>query len=275
MSDTDGTRTFPVIPLDDAVVLPGMVVPLDLSDAETRAAVDAASASASGRQGAPSGKPEVLLVPRLTGTYANVGVIGVVEELLGRCSGKPLHRRGGAPDLVVLGIGAAHPPLPRAALWVEAVAQDEPPITGRTRELAKEYKELAISILQHREAWQVVDVVQAITDPSALADTAGYAPYLSEEKKVELLETASVDGRLEKLLAWGREHLAELDVAETIRKDVQDGMDKQQREFRRAASWPRSARSWPSSTARRPPRRRTTASASRPPTSPTRSARRP
>ena len=228
MSDTDGTRTFPVIPLDDAVVLPGMVVPLDLSDAETRAAVDAASASASGRQGAPSGKPEVLLVPRLTGTYANVGVIGVVEQT-GRMSGS------GRMVAVVrgtrrarIGVGTTGP---GAALWVEAVAQDEPPITGRTRELAKEYKELAISILQHREAWQVVDVVQAITDPSALADTAGYAPYLSEEKKVELLETASVDGRLEKLLAWGREHLAELDVAETIRKDVQDGMDKQQREF--------------------------------------------
>ena len=31
--------------------------------------------------------------------------------------------------------------------------------------------------------------------------------------------------------AWSREHLAELDVAETIRKDVQEGMDKQQREF--------------------------------------------
>jgi ATP-dependent Lon protease len=33
------------------------------------------------------------------------------------------------------------------------------------------------------------------------------------------------------LVTWSREHLAELDVAETIRKDVQEGMDKQQREF--------------------------------------------
>src|SRR5690348_9827691 len=84
MSDTDGTRTFPVIPLDDAVVLPGMVVPLDLSDAETRAALDAATGA--GRQAAASGKPEVLLVARLTGAYANVGVIAVVEQT-GRMSG--------------------------------------------------------------------------------------------------------------------------------------------------------------------------------------------
>ncbi|HZF91953.1 LON peptidase substrate-binding domain-containing protein, partial [Streptomyces sp.] len=37
--------TLPVLPLDDEVVLPGMVVPLDLSDADVRAAVEAAQAA--------------------------------------------------------------------------------------------------------------------------------------------------------------------------------------------------------------------------------------
>ncbi|WP_158687813.1 LON peptidase substrate-binding domain-containing protein, partial [Streptomyces sp. HCCB10043] len=37
---------LPVLPLDDEVVLPGMVVPLDLSDTEVRAAVEAAQAAA-------------------------------------------------------------------------------------------------------------------------------------------------------------------------------------------------------------------------------------
>jgi ATP-dependent Lon protease len=36
------TLTLPVLPLDDEVVLPGMVVPIELSDAEVRGAVDAA-----------------------------------------------------------------------------------------------------------------------------------------------------------------------------------------------------------------------------------------
>ena len=49
--------------------------------------------------------------------------------------------------------------------------------------------------------------------------------------EAELLETADVVQRLELAIGWAREHLAELDVAETIRKDVQEGMDKQQREF--------------------------------------------
>ena len=60
---------------------------------------------------------------------------------------------------------------------------------------------------------------------------AGYAPYLSNEQKLWLLETLDVEQRLAKLVEWGREHLAELDVAERIRSDVHDGMEKSQREF--------------------------------------------
>ena len=220
---TGATKAFPVIPLDDAVVLPGMVVPLDLSDSETRAAVDAAANGPT-----RGGKQQVLLVPRLDGTYAKSGVVAIIEQT-GRMAGsgrmvavvRGTHR-------ATIGVGTTGP---GAALWVEAIVLEEPPITSRTRELAKEYKDLAIDILQHREAFQVVDMVQQISDPSQLADSAGYAPYLKAVQKVELLETLSVDERLEKLLTWGREHLVELDVSETIRKDVEDGMEKQQREF--------------------------------------------
>jgi ATP-dependent Lon protease len=64
-----------------------------------------------------------------------------------------------------------------------------------------------------------------------LADTAGYAPYLTDEQKRELLETPDVEARLHLVLGWAREHLAELEVSEKIRDDVRDGMDKRQREF--------------------------------------------
>jgi ATP-dependent Lon protease len=97
--------------------------------------------------------------------------------------------------------------------------------------LAKEYKALATTILQKRGAWQVVDQVNQIDDPSVLADSSGYTPWLTTAQKVELLEAADPAERLARLVEWSREHLAELDVAETIRKDVQEGMDKQQREF--------------------------------------------
>ena len=73
--------------------------------------------------------------------------------------------------------------------------------------------------------------MQQLTDPSAIADTAGYAPYLSAEQKRQLLETPDVEQRLTQVIEWAREHLAEIEVAEKIRDDVRDGMEKSQREF--------------------------------------------
>jgi hypothetical protein len=78
---------------------------------------------------------------------------------------------------------------PGAALWVEVTEVDTPAATERVRTLAGEYRGVVISILQQRGAWQLIDSVQSITDPSLLADSAGYAPYLSLAQKVELLET--------------------------------------------------------------------------------------
>ena len=86
-------------------------------------------------------------------------------------------------------------------------------------------------VLQRRNAWQVVDTVQPVNDPSELADLAGYASYLSAEQKRELLETPEVEQRLHLVIEWAREHLAELEVSEKIRDDVRDGMEKSQREF--------------------------------------------
>jgi len=77
-------------------------------------------------------------------------------------------------------------------------------------ELSREYKNVVVSILQQRGAWQVIDSVQRISEPGELTDMAGYAPYLSNEQKLWLLETADVEQRLAKLIEWSREHLAEL-----------------------------------------------------------------
>jgi ATP-dependent Lon protease len=122
---------------------------------------------------------------------------------------------------------------PGAALWVEVtdVTEVTASPTDEVRKLAGEYRGVVISILQQRGAWQVIDSVQSITDPSLLADAAGYAPYLSLAQKVELLETVDVEARLRRLLEWSRAHLAEQEVAERIRTGVREGMDKAQREF--------------------------------------------
>uniref|UniRef100_UPI003C7BD4D8 endopeptidase La n=1 Tax=unclassified Streptomyces TaxID=2593676 RepID=UPI003C7BD4D8 len=228
-SDASRTSTpidLPVLPLDDEVVLPGMVVPLDLSDAEVRAAVEAAQAVA--RPG--GGKPEVLLVPRIDGNYTGTGVLGTVEQV-GRLSDGDPGALIRARDRVRIGAGTSGP---GNALWVEGTRIDVPvpdPLPGSAAELAKEYKALATSWLKKRGAWQVVDRVQQIDDISALADNSGYSPFLTTAQKVQLLETADAVARLKLAIQWLGEHLAEQDVAESIAKDVQEGVDKQQREF--------------------------------------------
>ncbi len=211
------TQQLPVLPLADVVVLPHMVVPVTLDDAERQAAIDAANAG---------GENQVLVVPRLDGKYAPVGVVATIEQL-----GK---LPGGEPAAVLRAVSRARVGSgvtgPGSALWVEADIITQ--VTdGEMSELAREYKNVVVSILQQRGAWQVIDSVQRISEPDELADMAGYAPYLSLEQKLWLLETVDVEQRLAKLVEWGREHLAELDVAERIRSDVHEGMEKSQREF--------------------------------------------
>jgi ATP-dependent Lon protease len=216
------TLSLPVLPLDDSVVLPTMVVPLDISGPEARAAIEAAQVSATGDD-----NPRVLLVPRVDGKYSAVGTLGVVEQTGRLPSGEPAAVVRGL-SRVRVGVGTVGP---GAALWVNGTEVTEPDATPHAHELAREYRGIAAAILQKRGAWQVLDVLQRISDPSALADSAGYASYLTQAQRTELLETADPEQRLTKLIGWARDHLAELDVAATIENDVREGMEKQQREF--------------------------------------------
>jgi ATP-dependent Lon protease len=208
---------LPVLPLVDDVLLPGLVVPVTL-DGDTQAAVDAAQASAGSR---------LLAVPRLDGVYSAFGVLATLQQVGRLPSGEPVAIVR-ATGRVRIGTGI---PGAGAALWVEATTVDNSPTTDRTPELAAEYKKLVISVLQSRGNWQTIDSVQRMTNPSALADLAGYAPYLDARQKLELLETADVDARLERLVEWVRAQIADMQVSEKIQDDVREGMEKSQREF--------------------------------------------
>ena len=225
------TLTLPVLPVDDEVVLPGMVVPLETSQPEVGAAIDAArmpSRQVPGMGMRSETKARVLLVPRLPDRgLAGVGTLAVVEQV-GRLP-------GGQPGAVVRGtarvkIGSGTTG-PGAALWVEGTVIEETNLGPRADELAQQYKTLITSMLQQRGAWQVIDAIQQLTDASAIADRAGYSSYLSTEQKLQLLETADLVQRLELVIGWAKDQLAEMDVAESIRKDVSEGMEKQQKEF--------------------------------------------
>ncbi|HEY3647065.1 MAG TPA: LON peptidase substrate-binding domain-containing protein, partial [Streptosporangiaceae bacterium] len=223
------TLTLPVLPLDDEVVLPGMVVPLETSQPEVGAAIDAARMPSRQVPGMRSEtKARVLVVPRLADRgLAGVGTLAVVEQV-GRLP-------GGQPGAVVRGIArvkiGSGTTGPGAGLWVEGTVIEETNLGPQADELAQQYKTLITSMLQQRGAWQVIDAIQQLTDASAIADRAGYSSYLSTTQKLQLLETADLVQRLELVIGWAKDQLAELEVAESIRKDVSEGMEKQQKEF--------------------------------------------
>jgi ATP-dependent Lon protease len=211
------TKSVPVLFVTDTIVLPGMVVPIALDDA-ARAAIDAAQASESG---------QLLIAPRLEDRYPSHGVIAKILQV-GRIA-------GGGTAAVVRGERRAHIGAgatgPGAALWVEVTEAPDAPVTDEVKALAAEYKKLLLAMLQRREAWQIVDHVNSLTDPSALADTSGYASYLTNVEKRQLLETVDVAERLRVLIDWTSSHLAEVEVNDKIAEDVREGMEKTQKEF--------------------------------------------
>src|SRR5437867_2441729 len=197
-----------IIPLDETVVFPGMPVTVS---------VDVGS------------DDRVLLVPMQHNTYARVGVVAEVSERV-RLAG-----RGLAVSLVAL-----HRAIPGGAagdedgvLRVDYEDRPDPtPAASLTRELEREYRAVVDEILELRgDDGRIRAFVRSITDAGALADTAGYSPDLNFGQKLQLLETFDVVERLELAVQFQRERLAELQVRKRIRDDVEDGAQKQQREY--------------------------------------------
>jgi ATP-dependent Lon protease len=211
-------HVLPLLPLTTGVVLPGMVVTLTLETDEAHAAAEAA---------ASTDDALLLLVPRVDGTYARVGTVAKIEELG--------QTRGGVEALVIRGISRSvvgvGVPGTGEAVWVQSDPVDEPEPTVRARELAREYRAVIENIVEARGVPQVAEFLRGIDDPGQIADTSGYSPDLSFERKVEVLETVDVEARLELVTGWAKETLAEIELKDKIRTDVSEGMEKRQREF--------------------------------------------
>ena len=209
--------TLPLLPLKSGVMLPGMVFTMALESAEARAAADAAT-SAGGR---------LVLVPHIDGRYASVGTVSeIVErgELAGGLGAVVV--RGDRRAIIGTGV-----PGTGEALWVEVELVDEEPATPGAIELAREYRAVIENILIGRGERLVAAQLREVTEPGRLADLAGYSPDLTLAQKVEVLETLGVEERLTLVLGWARDTLADLTLRERIKSDVEEGMERTQREF--------------------------------------------
>src|SRR6476619_6528415 len=199
--------SLPLVPLDDAVVFPGMPVTIPAISGNDR---------------------RVLLIPRRGVGYARVGVVAEVTK------------RHTIRGTAVMSLDALFRGAPGIAhgdqdgvLRVEVHEHpDVAPPQELTADLEREYRAVVEEILELRgDDGRISAFVRSITEPGALADTAGYSPDLNNEQKLELLETLDVRERLEVSIRFQRERLAEMQVRRRIREDVEEGAAKQQREY--------------------------------------------
>src|SRR5438445_2749948 len=120
------TRKLPVLPLTQAVVLPQMSATIPTESEDARTAVTAAL----------EGESLLLLLPKVDGRYATVGVIAKIEE------------KGNLPDgtevVAVQGrmravLGEVTPEV--GLLWAEVTPSPDPKSwSARASELAHEYR---------------------------------------------------------------------------------------------------------------------------------------
>src|ERR1700736_3749728 len=197
-----------LIPLDDTVVFPNMGITLTMDVGDDGRCVP---------------------VPRHENEFLEVGTIAEVSERI--------RLPGGGHAVAISGehralIGAAQTGA-NGELRVEVDERhDEVPVDKRTRELEREYRAIVEEILELRgDDGRIAAHVRAIAEPGTLADFTGYSPSLTYEQKVELLRTLDVTERLELAVKLQRESMAELQVRKRIREDVQEGAEKQQREY--------------------------------------------
>jgi ATP-dependent Lon protease len=197
-----------LVPLEDIVVFPNMNVTLtvDVGDEE-----------------------RVLLVPKHEDEYAKVGTVAEVTDRIRLPGGglavalNGLHR----------GVAGAATSDAQGRLFVDVEERpDGESADGSIRELEREYRATVEEILELRgDDGRIAAFVRSISEPGALADTAGYSPDLTFEQKMHLLETVDVRGRLELALELQRERLALMQVRRRIQEDVESGVEKQQREY--------------------------------------------
>lgn len=201
-------RDLLLIPLDDVVVFPTMTVTLPVDVAE---------------------ESEVLLVPRHGSEYASVGTVasvGEVATLPGGVRAVMLHGRHRA----ILGAARTGPD---GRLRVDVDERpDEPIAPALTDPLAREYRAVVAEILELRGADERIgNFLRAIAEPGALADTCAYAPDVSFDERVRLLETLDVVERLTLALHVQRERLTDLQLREKVRNEVESDANRQQREY--------------------------------------------
>jgi ATP-dependent Lon protease len=223
----DRDRVYPVLPLRDIVVFPGMIVPLFVGREKSVKALEEVMrddkhilvvTQKNAQDDDPS--PDEIYA---TGTIASVlqllklpdGTVKVLVEGLRRAT---IDKYLQTVDY----FEAEATPLPEPE-------EDATELEALARSAQSEFENYVK--LNKKISAEVVNAVAQITDHSKLADTIGSHLVIKIEQKEDLLSTTAVSERLQKILALMEGEIGVLQVEKRIRSRVKRQMEKTQREY--------------------------------------------
>jgi ATP-dependent Lon protease len=215
--------SLPLVSLP-SVVLPGSTITIDLSETSVREAVERARRDANGR---------IAILPGDRGDTADatvpssgIGVVALVPDVGNLPNGHPaaivqidsrarIGERSTHDDVDFVG--------------VELIADPAP--SPRVEAAARELRATLELIAELRRSRRLPQLLATVSAPGALADAVATWAEFADDDMYRLLRSVDLSERVDAILSWARGHLTELQVSESIRNDVTEGIDQQQREL--------------------------------------------
>ena len=222
-------QTLPVLPLRDVVVYPHMVIPLFVGREKSIRALDAGMA----------GGKQILVVAQKsaetddpdTGDIHEIGTLATILQLLKLPDGTIKVLVEGASRVRLADLATAEDDyfVARSQVIDEPEIDDEREQQVLIRSLINVFEQYVK--LNKKVPQEVLNSLHGIGDPSRLADTIAAHMALGIEEKQNLLETADVRARLERLMALIEGELDLLQIEKRLRGRVKQQMEKSQREY--------------------------------------------
>ena len=214
MTDVDTRQlTLPLLAVP-TVLLPGTVFTFALSSDAARAAVQAAEA----------GDGRLVLHNEAAG---DIGVVARVPS----AGAMPNGEMAAIVQAEVRARIVVRHPSERGSDHVEIELLADARPTPRVEAAAREMRVVLEEIAKLRNSRRLPEILRTIVEPGQLADAVTTWSEADLDHQAAVLGALDVGERVDLVIEWAKNHLAELQVTAQIRADVTEGVDKQQREY--------------------------------------------
>ncbi|MXW93348.1 MAG: endopeptidase La, partial [Rhodospirillaceae bacterium] len=227
MFELQGGVLLPVLPLRDIVVFPHMIVPLFVGREKSVRALEDVMRD----------DKQILLVAQknaaqddpATADIFTVGTIGTVLQLLKLPDGTVKVLVEGGQRAKILRYADNDTFFQAWAEVMEEEGEDDKEVEALMRTAVSQFEQYIK--LNRKIPPEVLVSINQIDEPGKLADTVASHLNLKIPEKQELLETAPIGARLEKIYSYMEGEIGVMQVEKRIRNRVKRQMEKTQREY--------------------------------------------